>query len=79
MHEGPAFDIFTLAHVAVGSFLGRAGFSPFTAYGIIIGTEIAEQLIRRSFPESRFFLESPANVVVDLVASIGSYELTRPT
>jgi len=77
MNDRPAIDGWTVVHLLAGTALGQAGVSRFTAYALIFGTEVAEQALRRMFPEARVFDESPANVVTDLLASLGSYELAR--
>ncbi len=77
MIHGPAFDGWTLVHLFAGAALAQAGVSRFAAYGLIIGTEVAEQALRKMFPGTTVLEESPANVVTDLVASIGAYEITR--
>jgi len=73
----PALDMWSVVHVLAGASLGQAGVSRFTAYFLIFGTEVAEQALRSMFPEAKVFDESPANVVADLVLSLGAYELAR--
>lgn len=77
MKDGPALDAWTFVHVFAGAALAQAGVSRFAAYGLIIGTEIAEQALRQMFPGTTVLEESPANVVADLAASLGAYEITR--
>lgn len=67
------FDGWTIAHLVTGAVLAAAGVSRRTAYGIIIGTEIAEKIARGR--GVTFFDETPANVLVDLAASAAGFEI----
>lgn len=77
MKHGPALDAWTLVHLFSGAALAQAGVSRFAAYGLIIGTEIAEQALRQMFPGTTVLEETSDNVVADLAASLGAYEITR--
>jgi len=69
------FDLFTIAHFAVGLIMGAQGVPRALAYAVIVGTEIAEVGLRGPFPA--FFEESVQNIIADLATSAGGYELAR--
>ena len=68
-----AIDGWTVIHLLAGVWLGALGVPRPVAYGLIIGVEVAELAFRSS---SDFFIESPANVAVDIAAGVAAYEVT---
>lgn len=68
-------DGWTLAHLVVGATMGALEVPRSLAYGIIIGTELIEFLLRRL--GVRFFDETQQNVALDLVSSAAAYEIAR--
>lgn len=72
------FDLWSIAHIAVGTTMGIIGLKRKYAYPIIIGTEVIENLILRkivatSFNEQEKFI----NIIGDLALTTGSYELMK--
>lgn len=72
-----AFDIWTPVHILYGVILALSGFGRPLAYSLTVGTEISEAIFRQ--PGGVGFLgpESPANIAVDMIATIGAYEVTK--
>ena len=70
-----AFDLFTIAHFAVGLIMGAQGVPRALAYAVIVGTEVLEFTLRDQLPG--FFAETPENIASDLIASSAGYELAR--
>ena len=70
-----AFDLFTLAHFAVGLIMGAQRVPRALAYTIIVGTEVLEFALRDRLPG--FFMETAENIASDVIASAGGYELAR--
>lgn len=68
-----AIDGWTVIHLLAGVWLGAIGVSRPVAYGLILGVEILEFMLR---PTTDFFIESPANVIADIAAGVVAYELT---
>ncbi len=74
-HE--TLDGWTAVHAISGAILGALKINRQTAYALIIGTELLEFVLRRTFPGTVLFQETTQNIIVDLAAGIGAYELVR--
>ncbi len=72
--DSRAFDGWTIVHLLAGVWWGAVGASRPVAYGLILGVEVIEFLLR---PTTDFFIESPANIIVDIAAGVAAYELTK--
>ena len=68
-------DGWTVVHVFSGALLAAFGFNRVLAYGLIIGTEVVEGILRERGVS--FFAETRENVALDLFAGIASYEVVR--
>jgi hypothetical protein len=66
--ERAAFDSWTVAHGAVGVAYGAVGLSFAQAAALSVAFEVVE---------SRYVLESPGNVVVDILANLAGWEVGR--
>lgn len=66
--ERSAFDSWTVAHGAVGVAYGAVGLSFAQALALSVAFEVVE---------SRYVLESPANVIVDILANLAGWEAGR--
>lgn len=68
-------DGWTAVHAASGAVLGTVRVNRTTAYLLIIGTEVLEFILRRTFPDTRFFQETRPNIAADLIVGIAAYEI----
>ena len=71
-------DWWSLGHIGSGLYLGMINIPRYSAYGLLIGFEILENVIFRE-ELGDFFgdFEAPTNMISDVILGIGGYELTR--